>query len=91
MPATLSSRERAVLKARAHGFEGQLRAETHGRASCSIRFAHYHPVVQAPASESCLSAGLGFGESGGTARCLKLGNFRTLDTPWLERDTEHTY
>ena len=30
------------------GFEGQLRAETHGHASCSIRFAHYQPVVHGP-------------------------------------------
>ena len=28
------------------GFEGQLRAETYGHASCSIRFADYQPVVQ---------------------------------------------
>jgi elongation factor G len=27
------------------GFEGQLRAETHGHASCAIRFACYQPVV----------------------------------------------
>lgn len=33
------------------GFEGQLRAETHGRASCSIRFADYQPVVQGPAGD----------------------------------------
>lgn len=33
------------------GFEGQLRAETHGRAFCSIRFAYYQPVVQGPASD----------------------------------------
>ncbi|HEY7502343.1 MAG TPA: hypothetical protein VH740_27730 [Vicinamibacterales bacterium] len=33
------------------GFEGQLRAETHGHASCSIRFAYYKPVVHGPAGE----------------------------------------
>jgi translation elongation factor EF-G len=33
------------------GFEGQLRAETHGHASCSIRFADYQPVVQGPAGD----------------------------------------
>ena len=33
------------------GFEGQLRAETHGHASCSIRFACYQPVVHGPAGD----------------------------------------
>jgi elongation factor G len=33
------------------GFEGQLRAETHGHASCSIRFAYYQPVVHGPAGD----------------------------------------
>jgi translation elongation factor EF-G len=33
------------------GFEGQLRAETHGHASCSIQFAYYQPVVQGPAGD----------------------------------------
>jgi elongation factor G len=33
------------------GFEGQLRAETYGHASCSIRFADYQPVVQGPAGD----------------------------------------
>lgn len=33
------------------GFEGGLRAETHGHASCSIRFAYYQPVVQGPAGD----------------------------------------
>jgi elongation factor G len=33
------------------GFEGQLRADTHGHASCSIRFAYYQPVVQGPAGD----------------------------------------
>jgi elongation factor G len=33
------------------GFEGQLRAETHGHASCSIRFAYYQPVVHDPAGD----------------------------------------
>jgi elongation factor G len=33
------------------GFEGHLRAETHGHASCSIRFAYYQPVVQGPAGD----------------------------------------
>jgi elongation factor G len=33
------------------GFEGQLRAETHGHASCSIQFAYYQPVVHGPAGD----------------------------------------
>jgi elongation factor G len=33
------------------GFDGQLRAETYGHASCSIRFADYQPVVQGPAGD----------------------------------------
>jgi elongation factor G len=33
------------------GFEGQLRAETYGHATCSIRFAEYQPVVQGPAGD----------------------------------------
>ena len=33
------------------GFDGQLRAETYGHASCSIRFAYYQPVVQGPAGD----------------------------------------
>jgi len=33
------------------GFEGQLRAETHGHASSSIRFAYYQPVVHGPAGD----------------------------------------
>ena len=33
------------------GFEGHLRAETHGQASCSIRFAYYQPVVHGPAGD----------------------------------------
>ena len=32
-------------------FERQLRAETHGHASCSISFACYQPVVQGPAGD----------------------------------------
>jgi elongation factor G len=33
------------------GFEGQLRAETHGHASCAIQFAYYRPVVHGPAGD----------------------------------------
>lgn len=33
------------------GFEGQLRAETHGHASCSIQFAYYQPVVHGAAGD----------------------------------------
>lgn len=33
------------------GFEGQLRAEAHGHASCSIRFAYYQPVLHGPAGD----------------------------------------
>lgn len=33
------------------GFEEQLRAETHGHASCSIRFTDYQPVLQGPAGD----------------------------------------
>jgi elongation factor G len=33
------------------GFEGQLRAETHGHASCAIGFACYQPVVHGPADD----------------------------------------
>lgn len=33
------------------GFEGQLRTETFGHASCAIRFAVYQPVVQGPAGD----------------------------------------
>lgn len=33
------------------GFGGQLRAETHGHASCSIQFAYYQPVVHGPAGD----------------------------------------
>jgi elongation factor G len=33
------------------GFEGQLRAETLGHASCSIQFAYYQPVVTGPADD----------------------------------------
>jgi elongation factor G len=33
------------------GFEAQLRAETYGHGSCSIRFADYQPVVQGPAGD----------------------------------------
>jgi elongation factor G len=33
------------------GFEGQLRAATHGHASCSIGFAYYQPVVHGSAGD----------------------------------------
>jgi elongation factor G len=33
------------------GFEGQLRAETHGHASCSIQFAYYQPAVDGPGDD----------------------------------------
>ena len=33
------------------GFECQLRAQTHGHASCSVRFAYYQPVVQGPGDD----------------------------------------
>ena len=33
------------------GFEGHLGAETYGHVSCSIRFAHYQPVIQGPAAD----------------------------------------
>lgn len=33
------------------GFECQLRTETHGHASCSIRFACYQPMVQGPSGD----------------------------------------
>jgi elongation factor G len=33
------------------GFEGQLRADTYGHTSCSIRFAGYQPMVQGPARD----------------------------------------
>jgi elongation factor G len=41
------------------GFEGQIRTRTHGRASCSIRFACYRPVGQGPASDDDHSARVG--------------------------------
>lgn len=33
------------------GFEGCLRSQTHGHASCTIRFAYYQPVVRGPAGD----------------------------------------
>ena len=33
------------------GFHGQLRAVTHGDASCTIRFAAYQPVVGGPGAD----------------------------------------
>ena len=41
------------------GFEGQLRAETHGHASCSIRFAYYQPVVHGPADDDDRTSRIG--------------------------------
>ncbi len=37
------------------GFEGQLRAQTHGHASCSIQFACYQPVVDGSADDDRMS------------------------------------
>ena len=41
------------------GFEGQLRAETYGHSSCSIRFADYQPVVQGPAGDDDYTSRVG--------------------------------
>jgi elongation factor G len=41
------------------GFDAQLRAETHGQGSCSVRFACCQPVVQDPAEDDDRSAHLG--------------------------------